>query len=890
MFHEMGCLMRNAACPLRGGIFQFHGIRDTIKKDLQETDPAKREAASRRPEPITIMRGFDHAKTETKPEYHLHIRTAAGKPAADFALCADHRGSAYGLWENDGGKLVFGRTGKAEDPRIIRISVYSDNLAVFWKSVQDAFEHAGFDFLRDYACPSDAAGGSLLADDLCHALEGERSCYVFIDDFHLLTDRRAFRFICTLTNRLPENVHLMIASRDRFLPMAEMVRLGGKVYQIGVEHLRLNHTELMVYAHRCGTELSEAQAETLLYSSEGWFSAIYLNLRTLSENGALPDGNSDIYTMFTAARIDPLPAEQREFLAVMGLADEFTIEMARFLTGQADAEGLLAALTEQNAFVKRLPDGVTYRFHHLMKACAERAFLAMEKDKQAVYRNRFGAWYEERRRYLHAMAAYRRSENYDALLRVVQNDAGILLASLKPSEVLETLAACPVSTLKRHPLAILVLMRSMFNWRRIPKMMELKDLLMASIAEQPEMPQAERGNLLGECDLIMSFLMYNDISAMSRLHRSASAQMSRPAISIHKSGGWTFGSPSVLMMFHREPGALAGELAEMDECMPHYYKITNGHGQGAERIMRAEAAFCQGRFTDAQIELESAYAQIQGNGQENMALCCDFLAWRLALCMDMEQRDSFEQRYAALLRHHNAAWINICAATCAYYYALRGDAGKIPEVFRAHLLASINILAPGRPMMEMIENQVYLAQGAYARVIGRSEGLLAACEGLHYGLVALHIRIQTAAAYERMGKREEARALLTQALRDAAPDGLVLPFVENYRYLRGLLEDCAAEGSLTPHIARLGSRWEERRGQLCAPDSWPAEFAALKEREKEIAELMGERLSNLEIAEKLFLSQGSVKQYINQIYSKLQIGGDARTKRKQLLERIGRNP
>ncbi len=64
----------------------------------------------------------------------------------------------------------------------------------------------------------------------------------------------------------------------------------------------------------------------------------------------------------------------------------------------------------------------------------------------------------------------------------------------------------------------------------------------------------------------------------------------------------------------------------MDECMPHYYKITDGHGQGAETIMRAEAPLMQGRFTDAQIALERAYAQIEGNGQENMALCCDFLA------------------------------------------------------------------------------------------------------------------------------------------------------------------------------------------------------------------------------------------------------------------------
>ena len=40
-------------------------------------------------------------------------------------------------------------------------------------------------------------------------------------------------------------------------------------------------------------------------------------------------------------------------------------------------------------------------------------------------------------------------------------------------------------------------------------------------------------------------------------------------------------------------------------------------------------------------------------------------------------------------------------------------------------------------MFEMIENQVYLAQGAYAKVIGRSAELLAVCEGMHYALVAL---------------------------------------------------------------------------------------------------------------------------------------------------------
>ena len=771
---------------------------------------------------------------------------------------------------------------KAEALHIIRISVYSANLAIFWKSTQEAFARAGFPFLRDYPCPTDAAGGGLLVDDLCHALAGDTPCYLFIDDFHLLTDKRASLFLCMLANRLPSNVHLIVASRDRFLPAAEALRLGARVYQIGTEQLRLNHTELAVYAHRCGTELSDAQVESLLYSSEGWFSAVYLNLRTLSERGVLPSRHSDIYATFTAAMIDPLPQKQREFLAVMGLADEFSAEMAQHITGDADAGRILSLLTEQNAFVTRLPDGVTYRFHHMMKECAERSFLTMEKETQRLYWERFGCWYEQHRQYLHAIAAYRRSENYDALLRVIRSDAGILLAALKPEDVLEALDKCPAETLKAYPFAILVLMRRMFTWRQIPKMLELKALLLTAIEEHPELSEEERGNLLGECDLILSFLCYNDISAMSRLHRSASAQMSRPAISIQSSGGWTFGSPSVLMMFYRAPGELASELLEMDECMPHYYKVTNHHGQGAETIMRAEALFCQGRFTDAHIELERAYAQVRDNGQVNMALCCDFLSRRLSRYTDVEQRYTFDERYAELLRYHDASWINLWSAASAYYHALRGETDNIPEIFSQHRLSDINMLAPGKPMMEMIENQVYLAEGAYAKVIGRSAELLAVCEAMHYALPALHVRIQTAAAYEKLGKSEEAGAWLGRALSDAAPDGFVMPFVENYEHLKPLLAR-EIRTELIGKITELGEAAERRRDEIARPPV----LEALTEREYEVVCLMAQRLSNREIAEKLYLSEGSVKQYVNQIYSKLHIEGDTRTKRKTLAGLLG---
>lgn len=178
-------------------------------------------------------------------------------------------------------------------------------------------------------------------------------------------------------------------------------------------------------------------------------------------------------------------------------------------------------------------------------------------------------------------------------------------------------------------------------------------------------------------------------------------------------------------------------------------------------------------------------------------------------------------------------------STAAYCQAVLGRADDIPELFREHRLDTVNFLGPCLPMMQMIENQVYLAQGAYARVIGGSEGLLALCRGMHYALVELYVLVQTAAAYEKLGKRREAAEL--------------------------------------SRMLEQGTQQEQR----------PEALAPLTEREWAVAQRMARRLSNREIAGQLFLTEGTVKQYINQIYSKLHLTGDARTKRRRLEELMG---
>ena len=109
-----------------------------------------------------------------------------------------------------------------------------------------------------------------------------------------------------------------------------------------------------------------------------------------------------------------------------------------------------------------------------------------------------------------------------------------------------------------------------------------------------------------------------------------------------------------------------------------------------------------------------------------------------------------------------------------------------------------------------------------------------------------------------------------------------MPFVENYGRLQPILER-EIRSDLVAKIIELGEAEKARK----AASTRPGAFVALTEREYEIVKLMAQRLSNREIAERLFLSEGSVKQYVNQIYSKLHIEGDTRTKRKRLAELFG---
>ena len=158
---------------------------------------------------------------------------------------------------------------EAENAEAIRISIYSDNRQIFWKSTQKAFADAGFPLLLEYEFPSELSESVMLAEDICSMFDADKACYIFIDDFHLLNSRGVTSFLCMIAKKLPDNVHIIVAGRGRFLQNSDIVQL-----------------------------------DKLMHLSEGWFSAVYIQLRSMEEYGDMTGDMLDIYEMFNSVLIE----------------------------------------------------------------------------------------------------------------------------------------------------------------------------------------------------------------------------------------------------------------------------------------------------------------------------------------------------------------------------------------------------------------------------------------------------------------------------------------------------------------------------------------------------------------------------------------------------------
>ena len=240
-------------------------------------------------------------------------------------------------------------------------------------------------------------------------------------------------------------------------------------------------------------------------------------------------------------------------------------------------------------------------------------------------------------------------------------------------------------------------MRRLFSWGKYGQMLALKELLLCAAAENNGLSDEDRGNLRGECDLILSFLAYNDIAGMSALHRSACRQMTRPAVSIRTYGSLHLRLPPPCWKCSTEAGALDEEVRQMNESMPYYYRVAE-HGAGAELVMEAEAAYLRGDLQKrAAARLPARGMLRRRKNQAYIAQCVRHLFLRCALLQEDAQPLPESADTQRCFTAADAMLLLTFDSATAYAARCWDCSKRVPAPFLTHELNGINILNPPSP-------------------------------------------------------------------------------------------------------------------------------------------------------------------------------------------------
>lgn len=698
--------------------------------------------------------------------------------------------------------------------------------------------------------------------------------FLIIDDYHLINKPEVGNLIKFLTVNEIVNLHIILIARFIELEKIEELSLKGYLYHITKETFELTPKEIKKYYKLCGINLKDSDCEKLYKLTEGWFTALYLLMLNYIKHDSF-EATPDIYKLIENTIYLNFSDEIKEFLYTISLFDSFSLELAIALSGNDNAQRLLSEIISENAFVKYEERTKTYQVHHIFSKYLQALFHRRDITNRRLLYQRIAKYHMKNGNYVQAMENSYMASDFENMLCALEADKGHSIHNELQEAFIRYFEECPKQLRQLHPIAILVFAICFFSFNEMERFDQACREFEELIQNNDTIDNEKLGELNGEFELLLSFTKYNNIQKMHEHINKAAMMLKHTAQFLDTKSSWTFGAPSVLYMFYREPGTLKEELKNLKEAIQVYKNLTNGHGTGCESIMEAEYYFNRGDFESAEIFLNKAFYPANRKGQGDIVISAMFLQARIAITNGdyasvindlkrMREKMTRKRWYGLMYT------IDLCEA---FLYSGLKQYEKIPLWIKEGDLDSGRLYFPTRAFYNIIYGRVLLIKGEYLRILGIAEELIMEANIFPNLLSMIYTYIYIAAANLRIHRRSDALVAIEQALHCAKADQIYMPFVENCDYIKPLLEELYREGTCREDISAILELYQSYHVAVeqIIKENFTESRLELTEREKEIALLAAKGFTNKEIGENLFISSNTVKMALKNIFAKLSI-------------------
>lgn len=779
----------------------------------------------------------------------------------------------------------------------------------FWTHLIAALQHpapgtgaAAAEALRSVEPAPDRSAGvdsSWLVPLLNDLFALERPVYLVLDDYHHVEHPDIHQEMVYFLENLPPSVHVIVTTRsDPPWPLARW-RARNTMEEVRLEELRFTEEEVAdLCANRTGISLAEKHLAILTGKTEGWIAGLQLAVHSLSTHREDLDrflrefdGSHRHVLHFLSEEIlnRQTPAMQ-DFLLRTSVLDRFCASLCDALIGGGEGEQLIERLVRENLFILRLDErGTWYRYHALFADLLRYRLSRTDPDAAAELHRRAAAWHLAREMPGEAIRHARLGKDRGEIIRILENYHDAILVSDGPGQLIQCLEELSDEELMRSP--DLVLFKALYFLNYFGR--ERADLYLR-LAENLtcETEEAQR-RFEGMHFTVLSFrsIYAHELDRAIAYAEEALRTLPRDwhtwrwRVAIYSGDARLFsGNPREAYPFYQESHRSA--LQGPNRFLP----LTTG-------LKMATALYRMGRLDEAWEMTREMLATARREGLAGIPRVA--LHWGLLGELNREygnldEADRCLARALVMGSAEKPAWGWNSLYEAALFHS-RGEPHRVLETtsrleelnrelklpsfvtigtreWKARALVSLERFSEARE--ELLDLDVEEGRPV-------PPGLERA------GLVLARIMIHDEASKGAASKGAAGAGKLLDRLEERTRSGGEIRLLVETLLLKGRLaevlgktEDARTHREAARSLGRPAGFYQVflDEGETLTPDTGAAPASRtsaaglveeLSERETEILQLVGEGLSNDDIGEKLFISSGTVKWHLSNIFGKL---------------------
>jgi LuxR family transcriptional regulator, maltose regulon positive regulatory protein len=732
-----------------------------------------------------------------------------------------------------------------------------------------------------------------------------------LDDYHLVETPAIHTALTFLLDHLPPQMQVMITSRsDPPLPLARW-RARRQLTEIRAADLRFTPAEAAAFLNRVmGLNLSATDTAALEARTEGWIAGLQLAALSMQDLHDVDDfirsftgSHAYIIDYLAEEVVQRQSADTQSFLLQTSVLDRMCGALCDAVSGRIDSQVMLETLQHRNLFVIPLDEERRwFRYHHLFADVLRQRLQQAQPDLVPELHRRASAWFEQNDLMTEAIQQAITGGDFQRAARLIEKVAPLWLPG--SAETLRGLVeALPAALVRARP-RLNVIDCWILGLTGQPDRVEARlNEIEQDVTAAVDLP--DRSSILGEVAALRAQLAMNSNRPLDS-DELRNALINVPENSYHvrsmlaimlgyaerEAGHLTaatraYAEASQLAQTQADMfvavSALAG-LAELMEVQGQLHQAAHTHRQaiqlattragrplppaGVSYVGLAKQLREWNELEEAARHLQTGIdlgrqAGIQGieiDGSITLALIQ--VARR-----DWEGAQATLQRVAQIAQALNLPSIILRVATFEARLGLaRGDWQAAARWAQVHQL----------DVDDEFHERLEIEYGTLAwlliarrrpkdalHLLGRLQASAEAAGRMGRVIELLALR---ALALQANGDAADSRSVLERALSLAEPEGYARTFVDLGPAMLELLKKVLPlnrTGYAQQLIAAFAGSDREPPGQVNGL------LDPLTEREIELLRLIAAGLSNREIADRLFLTEGTVKGYASTLYSKL---------------------